>query len=316
MKSYIMLDVGGTQIKSGVLSERGRLVGEIERVSAHAKAAQKDILKRFADILKRHAQAAQRAGMELAAVGMAFPGPFDYDKGICLMKGQDKFQALYGADIRQSLMSVPACADIFGRTPFFFQNDVSSFALGEYAMGHAKGVERVLCLCIGTGAGSAFLQHGKLMTQESDGVPANGWIFPFPFMGRTVDDVLSARGLKRLAQRHGFPAETDGAALYASAAGQDARALLVWEAFGQRIAQGLLPFVERFRPHMILMGGQITKSRRFFLDALKKELARPDIRIACSEDTTASTLHGLWVTWQGMLNQTPPCDNIQHDIDA
>lgn len=302
MKSYILLDVGGTEIKSGVISEQGRLIGEIERVPANAKAGKEDIAERFAGILKRHAQAVQRAGMELAAVGMAFPGPFDYDNGVCLMQEQDKFQALYGANIRQLLMNVPGCVDIFGHTPFFFQNDVSSFALGEYAMGHAQGVERVLCLCIGTGAGSAFLQNGKLMTQESDGVPANGWIYPFSFMGRTVDDVLSARGLKRLAQQHGFPAETDGAALYASAMAQDARALLVWATFGQHIAQGLLPFVERFRPQMLLMGGQITKSRRFFLDALKKELANPDIEIACAEDTTVSTLQGLWVKWRGMLN--------------
>jgi glucokinase len=33
-------------------------------------------------------------------IGISMPGPFDYENGICLIKGQNKYEALYGLYIK------------------------------------------------------------------------------------------------------------------------------------------------------------------------------------------------------------------------
>lgn len=37
----------------------------------------------------------------MKGIRLAFPGPFDYEQGICLMKGLDKYDRLYGINLRQ-----------------------------------------------------------------------------------------------------------------------------------------------------------------------------------------------------------------------
>lgn len=44
---YLMLDVGGTEIKAGVLDEHGAIQGGIRHFSSHAKADQEAILDHF-----------------------------------------------------------------------------------------------------------------------------------------------------------------------------------------------------------------------------------------------------------------------------
>jgi hypothetical protein len=44
-------------------------------------------------------------------IAFAFPGPFDYEPGICLIQNQDKYDALYGLDISansREMLGMPA----------------------------------------------------------------------------------------------------------------------------------------------------------------------------------------------------------------
>ena len=58
---------------------------------------------------------------------LAFPGPFDYAKGICLLRGLDKYDALYGVDLRRAFSRGSGIAP----EDILFTNDASAFALGE-----------------------------------------------------------------------------------------------------------------------------------------------------------------------------------------
>jgi glucokinase len=42
-------------------------------------------------------------GSEDGRIGIAMPGPFDYLTGICLMKNVNKYESLYGLNIKQEL---------------------------------------------------------------------------------------------------------------------------------------------------------------------------------------------------------------------
>ena len=82
---------------------------------------------------------------------MAIPGPFDYENGISRMQGLNKYDAIYGIPLEKK--SRRACGTWI--STIFVLHDIEAFALGE-AGGNCRDVDKILCVCIGTGAGSAL----------------------------------------------------------------------------------------------------------------------------------------------------------------
>ena len=147
-------DVGGTQIKTGLLDASGRPASPIRRADARAALPRQQLLDHMAACLLAAAQDAPPGSVQ--GVRLAMPGPFDYAAGICRIEGLGKYGALYNADLRAELGSRLAPALGAAAADIRFQNDVAAFALGELRFGCARGTGRGLFVCIGTGCGSAF----------------------------------------------------------------------------------------------------------------------------------------------------------------
>lgn len=120
------------------------------------------------------------------AWGVAIPGPFEYDKGIARFAGVAKFDSLDGFDLGRALRV--GLGNAGGEV--FFLNDADAFALGEWAAGTAAGHARTLCLTLGTGVGSAFLDQGRLVVSGPD-VPPNGDVYLLRVDGRPLEDLVS-----------------------------------------------------------------------------------------------------------------------------
>ena len=86
-------------------------------------------------------------------IGVAMPGPFDYTNGISKIADVQKFDAIFGLNIKQSLFQLLKNGD----AQIIFENDATCFALGEYFSGAAKNSSRSLIVTMGTGFGSTFL---------------------------------------------------------------------------------------------------------------------------------------------------------------
>lgn len=145
-------DVGGTQIKTGLLDASGRPASPIRRADARAALPRQQLLDHMAACLLAAAQDAPPGSVQ--GVRLAMPGPFDYAAGICRIEGLGKYGALYNADLRAELGSRLAPALGAAAADIRFQNDVAAFALGELRFGCARGTGRGLFVCIGTGCGS------------------------------------------------------------------------------------------------------------------------------------------------------------------
>lgn len=189
-KITVSLDVGGTEIKAAAV-ENGTLLTEIMHFSAQSDAFASVILDNFAKIINE-----VRGEHELDRICFAFPGPFDYENGICLIKGLAKYDSIYGFNLKRYFsdrFDVP-------RENVTFINDVAGFALGETNFGKAAGAERAMFICIGTGCGSAFTYKNKLCGEEVHGVPPHGYVYPTPFLDGCIDDYISKRGIISLSK--------------------------------------------------------------------------------------------------------------------
>ncbi len=281
---YLCLDVGGTQIKAAALDRDGNPAGELRYFPAEAKGERQAVLEHFAVVMEE----IRIPGAEVAGIRIAFPGPFDYERGICLLRGLDKYDGLYGVNLRQEF------ADRLGMAPerIRFTNDAAAYALGEMGFGEAKGAARALFVCIGTGCGSAFGVEGELAKPGTPGVPENGYIYDTPFADGCIDDYISRRGLLLLTGER-LGTALDGKALAERVQGGDREAAACFLAFGCRVRDALRPFLEGFRPEILCFGGQITRSASLFLPPVEDCCREAGIRVSVTEDTSLRTLQGL-----------------------
>ena len=178
---------------------------------------------------------------------MAVPGPFDYARGIGLFRDVGKFDSLYGVDVRRGLLTRIRPRPSAVR----FLNDADAFGVGEYAAGAARGHDRAVCITLGTGVGSAFLDRGRPVNSGPT-VPPDGSIHLVVHDGRPLEETVSRRAIRTAyaaaaAGASGDLAPDVHAIAERSRQGDDLAQRVLADAFGG-LGAALAPLIQRFGP--------------------------------------------------------------------
>jgi glucokinase len=305
-KYSIAFDVGGLFIKSAVLNNLGEICPDsIAIFPAKSKETKEEILEHLVYIIKQQANRILDKDFQIVGVGYAFPGPFDYENGISYIKDVDKFEDLFEVNLRTELESRLLKEPSFKSKmnlpfPIVFENDANLFALGEQMSGKGRPYQRTFFLTIGTGAGSAFIENGKLVTNRHD-VPENGWIYNQPFGNSIVDEYISKRGILRLASELGITVKDNEVKTLAEMARSNVpEAKEAFHRFGNNIGNVLNNYVLLFKPDVVILGGQISKGMDLFIDGIYEVLQDKSPVIEKADDTSLSTFVGV----ANLLQQT------------
>lgn len=275
----IGVDVGGSHFCSAAVDlESGSLVAEPYTTHIDSSSDAKVILDALADNILA---SFERSGAEsVAGVGLAFPGPFDYKRGISTVHGVSKFEKIFGLDVASSLYQ-HLCSH--GIRSFRFVNDASAFALGECAGGAAKGVDRVVAITLGTGVGSGFVA-GNSLVEDGPDVPENGWVYHLPFEDGIVDEAFSTRWICRR-YRELTGESVSGAKDVVDKYDEREEARILFHEYGCRLAEFTAPVLRRFRAGMLVLGGNISRAYPLFRNELEKGLSAAgcEVEIRTSE---------------------------------
>ena len=258
-KISIGADIGGSHISTMAIdAESGSILRETHaRCEVDCLGSSDDILHQWNQSIKMTLQ--QSGNIELCGIGFAMPGPFNYPEGIALFSGVNKFDTLYGINIRQRLADM---LDLPASLPIRFLNDATCFAIGETWLGEASRHARVIAITLGTGFGSAFMQQGTPVS-SGESVPTNGWVYHLPFGDSIADDNFSTRWfIKRYMEITGIQAR--GAKSIAEAIGKDPAAQQVFDEFGMNLGRFMLPLIKRFGTTCLVIGGSIAQSYNHF----------------------------------------------------
>jgi glucokinase len=187
----IGVDIGGSHITSAAID---LLTGEILRKTITEKAVNNQasattIIAAWTDALSNSLSKVPLA--KVKGIGFAMPGPFDYVKGICYIKGVAKYENLYGFNITDAISST---LDVQENFLIRFMNDASAFAVGEAWAGSARNASRSLSITLGTGFGSAFIED-RIPIVDGPLVPKIGCVYHLPYRDGIADDYFSTRGL-------------------------------------------------------------------------------------------------------------------------
>jgi glucokinase len=270
-KYAIVLDVGGTSLTSAIISSKGSLLrGSRQRLSVNSKGSSEKIIGTFIRILRKVFNMAEYKNLNVIGVGVGMPGPFDYENGISLIRGVDKFEDIYGMNLKQEFIKrLNLKKDFLIR----FENDARTFLMGEAWQGEAKGCNRVIGLTLGTGLGSAFMADGHIVI-EGQGIPPYGWIGGLPHDDGILDDIISRRGI--IARYNDLTKNSssglDVKEIACLAEKGDKISLKVFEEFGSLLGKVSKDIIFRFGAECLVIGGQISKSFPLFKKSLVQEV--------------------------------------------
>lgn len=264
------VDVGGTHVTAAVFDAQAEriLAPSRTRVDVDSSAGARVILDAWGDAIDRAIRTANV--QHVGGIGFAMPGPFDYPRGICAIRGLPKFQQLFGVNVRQAIAGRMRG---HSQVRVNFRNDGECFGIGEAWLGAGRGKARVVAITLGTGLGSAFICDGAPVTAGPE-VPESGWLYCQPFEGEMAEEHFSSRGLLRRAR-----GATSGKEL-AELAANDASLREVFIDFGRKLGEFLRPWLQRFSADRLVVGGSIAQSWDLFATALCDALGGIEARQA------------------------------------
>lgn len=270
----IGVDVGGSHICSVLVDLRkGCMIPESHaELKVDNQASADDIFQRWGWAIEKTMQ--HVSAEELAGIGFAMPGPFDYKNGVALMKNVAKYENLYGLNVGHELKKYLSPSD---NISFRYLNDALSFAIGECWIGKASAYKNVMAITLGTGFGSAFLTNGVPVI-EGDRVPKMGYVYHIPYEKGIADDYFSTRWfVGEYAERTGILCK--GVKEIALRAENELDAKKMLEDFGLNLARFLAPLLQEFDANCLVIGGNISGAFSWFGPSFKFELQKHNISI-------------------------------------
>ena len=259
---FVGVDIGGSHITAALVSPAQCIVEANSKVRCrvNAKGDTTSILKIWADVLNSFIRTDNK---HLLKVGIAMPGPFDYQKGISLIKELNKYDALYGLDVRKALSSATG----LDPSNILFRNDAEAFLHGEVIFGKIPADVKVVGVTLGTGLGSAVSMNS--ITRD---------VFRAirPMYESIAEEYISTRWFQRRFKELTGSFLTDVEALLAE--DEWIKEQLFTE-FGKNLGLFLDSFVSDEDADLIIIGGNIARCLDHFKEEMLRHISRPDIQV-------------------------------------
>jgi len=157
MSNFILgADVGGTHISSAVVNTaEWSILSPCEaRNSVFSAGDAKSIFLQWKQAIE---SSLSSCSTPIHQLGIAMPGPFDYEQGISYMQGQNKYDQLFEVNIREALIEELQIKDLDIR----FINDAAAFLQGEVFTQQLTHHPKILGITLGTGLGSSVWTKGE-----------------------------------------------------------------------------------------------------------------------------------------------------------
>lgn len=274
MKKILGVDIGGTDIKLGIVSAEGEIV-EREKIPTLAGKGPRYAAERIAAWLEE-----RRAGHpEMVAAGIDCAGLIDGSKGyLYYSPNLPGWEDLDLRGLFSGALGMPVTVD----------NDVNCAAWGEYILGAGRGTQHFVCMTLGTGIGGGVVADGRLY---------RGWQGLAGEIGHQVIDPSgpkctcgTAGCLEAMASASSIVSRARSAIaagaesvledsesltskdVAGAAAGGDEVAIEAFTAAGRALGTGLANIVHLFNPEVIAVGGGVAGAGDLILEPARESM--------------------------------------------
>lgn len=276
MEYFIGVDIGGTNLKAGIVNMDGVLISETS-IPTGASRPQEVVLE---DILTAVHEVLLSSGLrdrDIRAAGVGSPGITDSDTGTVIYNNNLGWRNFQIGPLMSERLGIPVR----------LENDADAAALGEVVTGSAKGASSAMIITLGTGVGTGYVLGGKIHRGCEFGhmVISHGGRLCTCGRRGCFEAYCSATGLinmtteaiarnpkgiiSDIAHREGI---VSGHTVFEASERGDEEALRIIEEYTDYLACGLVNLINGLHPEYISIGGGIGKQGERLLEPLREKV--------------------------------------------
>ena len=286
MKGLIGFDIGGTNLRCGLISEEGKIIAFYTQPTGAQKGVEKliqEIISQVKRIEKEHSE------IPIAGIGIGIAGILKPIQGIvCFSPNLPGWRQI--PLLKMLRQSIPY--------PIFIENDANLIALGEAWQGAGRGEKNFFLLTLGTGIGGGIIYQGHLWSGETSAAEI-GHIKIDPYGERCLcgrrgclETFASASWLVRRAYKHmhlgmasilaKYPKITAKDVFTAAQRG-DILACYLFQLAGWALGIGIATLCNTLGFKTVIIGGGMSNAWEEFIGSLKGTLTKELLAIDYSE---------------------------------
>ncbi len=322
MAYYVGIDLGGTNIKTGVVDSEGNLINKI-KIKTHAERTMEEIIH---DMGQTALDVIKDAGLEvsdISAIGIGSPGTPDNLSGVLVYSSNLPFNM---APMRKLIREV---VDL----PVYIDNDANCAAMAEAVAGAAKGTKDSVTITLGTGVGAGVIVNGRIYSGFNQAgsefghtVLVSGGIQCKCGRKGCFEQYASASALARMTKEaadedpnsllteviaeQGAP---NAKAAFIAMRRGDKKAEEVIDKYTDYLADGLANAINTFMPEVLVVGGGVcNEGDPLLIPMREKTMSRPYFGpgVPKTEIRLAQMGNDAGIVGAAMMGMTCVLDNI------
>ena len=270
------IDIGGTSIKWGLVSEEGQVIGKnsvpTKKFGTFVEFAD-EMSANITELLKTYPD------IQVSAIGIGAPNGNQHTG--CIEN-----------PVNIPWKGISPATELFTKKlnlPVGLTNDANAFAIGEKIFGKAKKMNDFVMLTLGTGLGSGIFTNGKLLIGKTGMAGELGHVTAIPdgrkcTCGRygCLEEYVSARGIKsnakqiseneniELDERFFRNGDLSLEKISELSAQNDQFAQHILRYSGKILGMAIADFYAVFSPEAIFIAGGISNIDKVFFDSAKE----------------------------------------------
>ena len=283
MAQRIGVDVGGTNVKIALVSDKGKIIYS-NSIPTRAEMGYEHTINSMKDAIRDLLKETKMKPTDIEGIGFGFPGQIDCKKGVVrLAPNIPGWVNIPIASIIEKEFGIPTRVD----------NDVRTATLGELNYGAGVGCENLVCITVGTGIGSGLVVNGKLVRGANNAAGEIGHIKlnmqGGPLCGCGDRGCLEAyasgpsivalaeeyiRGGKSTKYRELANPDITPYIVAVAAKEGDPVALQIFRIMGEYIGMGLVSVVNLLNPEKIIIGGGVADAGEILFNPIKETISK------------------------------------------
>ncbi|MDO5376975.1 MAG: ROK family protein [Clostridia bacterium] len=281
---YIGVDLGGTGIKAGVVSEHGRILSK-GSIPTKVERGYGPIIADIAKLCEKVVGDAGLALSDIAAIGVGVPGICNPKTGVIPFCTNLGWHEVPFVSELQSYIQLPVHVD----------NDATVAGFAESIAGVSAGSSASVFLTLGTGVGGAIIIGGRPYS-GAHGVGSEIGHMILAMDGemcscgnrgcfeRYASATAIIREGRRAVEKHpesaimkrcgGNPERINAKTIIDCAKEGDETAKAVFAYYVKGLAHGIVSIINILDPEVIVLGGGVSMAGDFLLSAVREEVAK------------------------------------------
>ncbi|MED3564235.1 ROK family protein [Bacillus xiapuensis] len=263
MKKSIGIDIGGTKIAAGIISESGELLNRAE-----VKSDSSDREKMFTRVVKAVEQVLEDSSFsitDMEGIGVGVPGKVDCEQGIAVFQNNLPWaQFPLSARLREQ----------FGLQRITIDNDVYMAAFAEWKAAKGKKDETFVYVTISTGISCSIIHNGSFFR----GAGFAGELGLIPVFSKAanklerLEQASAGPAIEKLAKKELQMSNLSTKDIFERYKGGENEYQSIIDEVTDNWAQGIYFISSLLDPHQVIFGGSVIANNPFLLDIVVEKL--------------------------------------------